>query len=102
MTPFLICNGPLIIALAIVCIDLFRKATNQKSFIEKEKIRTRIYSWLKQNTSDTERQRSKTTREISTGCNMEESQVIKFCFHHPYIYNPDGKYKLWSIYRTND
>jgi len=91
-------TGPLIIALTILFIDIFRKAANEKSFVEKVK----IYSWLKENTRDTKGQRSKTTKEVANGCNMDESQVIKFCYHHPYIYNPDGKYESWSIYQTNN
>ena len=97
MVLFSLSTGPLFIALAILFIDLFRKAANEKSFEEKVK----IYSWLKENTSDTEGERSKTTQEVANGCNMDESQVVRFCYHHPYIYNPDGKHESWSIYQTN-
>ncbi|MCB0430846.1 MAG: hypothetical protein H6585_12035 [Flavobacteriales bacterium] len=58
----------------------------------------RIYEWLKKNSSDKAGHKFRSTRAISSGCNLTQDRVRYICSIHKKIYLSTGiNEDLWSV-----
>lgn len=60
---------------------------------------TRIYNWLKGNTSNKAGEQFRSTREIASWNNLTEDRVRYLCSVHKKIFlSTSGKEDMWGIY----
>jgi len=63
----------------------------------------RVYEWLRNNTSDSDGNRYRSTRAIASWNNLVEDRVRYVCSIHKKIYLSTGKEEdRWSLYERGD
>lgn len=69
------------------------------NYVEKK----RVYDWLKSNTSSEVDSTFRSTRTISSHCNLTEDRVRAICSTHKKIHLSTGqKEDMWSIYSRKE
>ncbi len=89
--------GGAIAGLTVSLVHYLHRKTIE--FIEKR----RVYNWLKDNTSNEEGKRYRSTRAIASWNNLTEDRVRYICSIHEKIYLSTGEREdLWSLYERGD
>ena len=69
------------------------------TLINERRDKARVYKWLRDNTSDEDGNRYRSTRAISSWNNFAEDRVRYICSLHEKIYLSTGeKEDLWGVY----
>ena len=89
--------GGAIAGLTVSLVHYIHRKTVE--FIEKR----RVYNWLKENTTNEEGKRYRSTRAIASWNNLTEDRVRYICSIHKKIYlSPGEREALWSLYERGD